>query len=83
MKLTLKHPGLTNVPAMSETPTLHASERIWINAFLLESLVITGGLFWLLSSPNGMPLYAKIGFVVLTGVCGAAGFACVMRKRQS
>jgi hypothetical protein len=68
-------------PEARSEARLDARQMTWVTAALLESLVLAGGLYWIMSAPHGTPLLPRILLVVGLAVLGSAGFALAAARR--
>ncbi len=57
---------------------------LWTAAALLETLVMVGGLMWIMSGPGAVGIPTRVIFVSLAAVCGGGAlvFAAAKRNQQ-
>ena len=62
-------------------PAEEPSLNLWTTAALLETLVLVGGLMWIMSGPGAVSLAGRVVCVALVSVCGGGAIAYAAAKK--
>ena len=75
--------GLNQAPITGESRSDPDSMAmtLWSAAALMESLVLVGGVIWIMSGPGAIGVYARVALVALFAVLGGGAFALAAARK--